>query len=98
MKFSVRAQLAVFVSCVLGFVVLVLAGKDPTAFAAFVTPVLGAVFVVSRLDQRSDAQDSQLAQITHQTNGVLSERIKTAVAEALAAERNPGQGGVQEPG
>ncbi|NEC05064.1 hypothetical protein G3I26_07305, partial [Streptomyces sp. SID7909] len=41
----------------------------------------------SRLDQRTDAQDVVLAKISHQTNGVLKERIREAVTEALEKER-----------
>lgn len=66
-----------------GFVVLTLKGSDTTAYVGLVAPILAAVFVINHLDHRSDRQDQALEQITHQTNGVLTERIKTAVSEAL---------------
>lgn len=66
-----------------GFVVLTLKGADTGSFVALVAPILGAVFVINHLDHRSDKQDEALAQITHQTNGVLTERIQEAVKKAL---------------
>ncbi|MFI5534709.1 hypothetical protein ACIA8O_39865 [Kitasatospora sp. NPDC051853] len=83
-------QLALFVAAIAGFVVLSIKGVDTLAYVGLVTPVLGAAFVVSRLDQRSDAQDQALSVITSQTNGVLTARIRTAVAEALAEHRADG--------
>lgn len=71
-----------------GFVVLTLKGADTTAYVGLVAPILAAVFVINHLDHRSDRQDQALEQITHQTNGVLTERIKTAVSEALADQQN----------
>lgn len=75
-----------------GFVVLTLKGADTTAFIGLVTPILGAVFIINHLDARSDKQDEKLAQqdealatITHQTNGVLTERINTAVSDGVKA-------------
>lgn len=75
-----------------GFVVLTLKGADTTAFIGLVTPILGAVFIINHLDARSDKQDEKLAQqdealatITHQTNGVLTERINVAVADGVKA-------------
>lgn len=69
---------------VLGFfVVLTLKDKDVTVFVSVVTPILAAVFVVGEVSRRSDKQDEALAQITHQTNGVLTERINQAVAEGV---------------
>ena len=78
-------QLAVFGLVVAGFVVLTLKDKDVTVFVSVVTPILAAVFVVNEVGRRSDKQDEALAQITHQTNGVLTERINTAVAEGVKA-------------
>jgi hypothetical protein len=69
-----------------GFVVLTLKGSDTSAFVALVAPILGAVFVINHLDHRSDRQDEALAKITHQTNGVLTERIEKAVNNALNAQ------------
>lgn len=75
-----------------GFVALTLKGSDTTSYVALVMPILGAVFVINHLDLRSDKQDEKLAQqdealaqITHQTNGVLTERINTAVADGVKA-------------
>jgi len=67
-----------------GFVVLTLKDKDVTVFVSVVTPILAAVFVVGEVSRRSDRQDEALAQITHQTNGVLTERINAAVAEGVS--------------
>lgn len=66
-----------------GFVVLTLRGSDTAGFVSLVAPILAAVFVIQHLDHRSDRQDEALAQITHQTNGVLTERIQDAVKKAL---------------
>lgn len=70
---------------VAGFVVLTLKGADTNGFVALVAPILGAVFVINHLDTRSDKQDEKLDKITHQTNGVLTERINDAVAEGVKA-------------
>lgn len=74
-------------SLVIGaFVVLTLKGADTGAYIGLVTPIMGAVFIINHLDARSDKQDETLTkqdealrQITHQTNGVLTERIEQAV-------------------
>lgn len=73
-----------------GFVVLTLKGSDTSGYIGLVMPILGAVFVINHLDVRSDKQDEKLskqdealAQITHQTNGVLTERINAAVEQAM---------------
>jgi hypothetical protein len=68
-----------------GFVVLTLKGSDTTPYVALVMPILGAVFVINHLDTRSDHQDKALEKITHQTNGVLTERIEQAVNNVLDA-------------
>lgn len=74
-----------------GFVVLTLKGADTTSFIGLVTPILGAVFIINHLDHRSDKQDEKLDKITHQTNGVLTERIEKAVSKALDT-RGSGEG------
>ncbi|MFJ7153260.1 hypothetical protein ACIQVT_34525 [Streptomyces sp. NPDC100445] len=76
-------QLGVLLACVAGFVFLSATGKDTGAFVAFVGPVLAGVFVTAHVNSRSDAQDSVLAKISEQTNGVLTKRIETAVTAAL---------------
>lgn len=81
---SKLTQLGVLFACVVGFVVLSVRHEDTGSFVTFVGPVLAAVFVSAHVTSRSDAQDAVLAKISHQTNGVLTERIRTAVADALA--------------
>jgi hypothetical protein len=95
---STILQLGTAALVIAGFVVLTLKGSDTTAYVTLVMPILGAVFVIQHLDARSDKQDEKLAQqdealakITHQTNGVLTERIEKAVNNALNA-RGPGEG------
>jgi len=68
--------LAVVALCV---VVLTLKDKDVTVFVSLFSPILSALFVVGHLSQ----QDQKLDQITEQTNGVLTQKIKDAVNEAL---------------
>jgi hypothetical protein len=80
-------QLGVFVVCVVAFVVLAVRGQDTAAFVTFVGPVLAGLFVAAKVNERSDAQDAVLAKISEQTNGVLTRRIRDAVAAALD-ERN----------
>ena len=87
-------QLGVAALVIGGFVTLTLKGSDVGAYIGVVTPILTAVFVINHLDVRSDRQDQALQQITHQTNGVLTERINSAVTDAvktaLAQRENPG--------
>lgn len=82
-------QLGVAALVIGGFVVLTLKHNDTAAYVAMVTPVLAAVFVINHVNHRSDQQDEALQQITHQTNGVLTERIQEAVRAALAERENP---------
>jgi hypothetical protein len=88
---STILQLGTAALVIAGFVVLTLRGSDTSGFVALVAPILGAVFVIQHLDHRSDKQDEKLDKITHQTNGVLTERIEKAVNNALNA-RGPGEG------
>ncbi|MFF4019986.1 hypothetical protein [Streptomyces sp. NPDC001843] len=81
---STVLQLGIASLVIAGFVVLTLKGSDTNSFVALVAPILGAVFVINHLDHRSDRQDEALATITRQTNGVLDERIKEGVKQALA--------------
>jgi hypothetical protein len=78
-------QLGVLLACVVGFVVLSLRHQDTGSFVTFVGPVLAGLFVTSHVNSRSDAQDSVLAKISEQTNGVLTKRIQDAVTAALDA-------------
>lgn len=77
-------QLGIAALVIGGFVALTLKGADTTAYIGVVTPILAAVFVINHVSARSDAQDQALQQITHQTNGVLTQRIQDAVKAALA--------------
>lgn len=77
-------QLAVLALVAVGVVVLSLEDKDVTVFVSLFSPILSAVFVVNHLSN----QDRTLSQIQRNTNGVLTERIKEAVAEAIG-ERTP---------
>ncbi|GGZ64902.1 hypothetical protein GCM10010387_67480 [Streptomyces inusitatus] len=76
-------QLFALVVILGGFVALTLKGEDTTSYVSFAGPILAAVFITSRMDQRTDAQDEVLAKISHQTNGVLTQRISEAVNTAL---------------
>ncbi|KUJ70789.1 hypothetical protein ACZ90_00265 [Streptomyces albus subsp. albus] len=78
-------QLGIAALVIGGFVLLALKGADTTGFMALVAPILGAVFVINHLGK----QDEVLGQIHENTNGVLSKKIKDAVAEALS-ERDDG--------
>ncbi|MFJ8188088.1 hypothetical protein [Streptomyces sp. NPDC096105] len=82
--------LVAFVASVVAYVFLTVKGQETTGLLTFVTPVIGALLVVSRVDARSDAQDQALTQITHQTNGVLSKRIADVVGAELDARFGPG--------
>lgn len=73
-------QIVALVLVIGGFVVLTLKDKDVSSFIGLVTPVLAALFVVGHLNE----QDKTLTQIQEQTNGVLTRKIKDAVAAALA--------------
>lgn len=76
-------QLGITALVIGGFVVLMLEGQDTAAYIGVVTPILTAVFVINHVDNRSDRQDAALDTITHQTNGVLTERIEQAVQAAI---------------
>lgn len=72
-------QLGVFALVVAGFVVLTIKGAETAEYVGLVTPVLAAVFVVNHLSR----QDQTINEIHHNTNGVLTQRIKDAVQAAL---------------
>ncbi|MFJ2650862.1 hypothetical protein ACIO1C_29605 [Streptomyces sp. NPDC087420] len=72
---------------VVGTVALMLFDKPTGSYIALVTPILAAMYLDNKTEKQNvvlDEQDRKLDQITHQTNGILTERIKTAVGEALA--------------
>lgn len=64
-----------------GVVMLTLFDKPTGSYIALITPILAAMY----LDARTEKQNEKLDQITHQTNGVLTERINTAVADGVKA-------------
>jgi hypothetical protein len=64
-----------------GVVLLTLFDKPTGSYIALITPILAAMY----LDARTEKQNEKLDQITHQTNGVLTERINTAVADGVKA-------------
>ncbi|AXG81138.1 hypothetical protein [Streptomyces paludis] len=79
-------QLAALIVIIVGVTVLTAFGKPTGTYIALVTPILAAMYLDGRTEaqnQRLEEQDRQLAQITHQTNGILTERITQAVQEAL---------------
>ena len=86
---TTTAGLIAFALAIAGFVVLTVRGEDTAAYLGLVTPVIGALLVVSRVDSRSDAQDQALTTITRQTNGVLTGRIADVVEEWLSARFGP---------
>lgn len=64
---------AIFAISVAGFVALAIAGEATVEYVALIGPILAAAFLAPKLGQ-----------IEHNTNGALTQRIKDAVAEALA--------------
>lgn len=68
-----------------GVVALTLKDKDVTVFVSLFSPILSALFVVNHLSN----QDVKLDKISENTNGVLTDRIKNAVSEALADHQPP---------
>jgi len=62
-----------------GLVVLLLKDKDVTVFVSLFSPVVSALFIVGHLAN----QDRVLDKINENTNGVLKQKIKDAVAEAM---------------
>lgn len=78
-------QAAILGLFVAGLVILTLKDKDVSVFVSLFSPILSALFVVGHLSN----QDQTLNQIQQNTNGVLTQRIKDAVAEALADQQVP---------
>lgn len=73
-------QVAILAIMVAGIVVLTLENKDVSVYVSLFSPILSALFIVGHLS----TQDQTLNQIQQNTNGVLTQRIKDAVQEALA--------------
>lgn len=82
---QLAAQVAVFAISVAGYVALRITGEATAEYVALVGPVLGAAFLMTRLR----GQDQVLSEIHENTNGVLKEKIKAAVGEALAERSRP---------
>jgi len=76
---NVVVQLVALALVAGGVVALTLKDKDVSVFVSLFSPILSALFVVNHLSN----QDRTLSQIQRNTNGVLTERIKEAVNEAL---------------
>lgn len=92
-------QVLVFAICVAGYVPLALKGAATAEYVTLIGPVLAVVILHGRLGKQDEALDEhsqKLDQITHQTNGVLTERINTAVAEGVKAALAEREGSVTE--
>jgi hypothetical protein len=98
-NFSVTS-LGAFLGALAAVVVLLLKGQDVGPLLAILAPVLGSLFVVGKVDARSDAQDSLITTIHENTNGRLTQRIReesTAAIRAVLAERDAAAGADVEP-
>jgi Flp pilus assembly protein TadB len=89
MKFPAWLLALAFVTAVVAVVVLITQGHEEDVWQVLelVVPVLAALFVLNRVDARSDTQDQQLetnhavmAQVHDQVNGNLTRRLDDAVA------------------
>lgn len=80
-------QVAALLVIVAGLVILTLKDKDVGTYIGVVTPILTALFVIQAVNQRSDSQDQKLDTIHENTNGILKQKIKDAVGEALAEQQ-----------
>lgn len=81
-------QVLIFAICVAGYVPLAILGTPTAEFVTLIGPVLAVVILQGRLgkqDEVLDEQNGKLDKITHQTNGVLTERINNAVADGVKA-------------
>jgi hypothetical protein len=74
------ALLVAFLAVLGAFVALTLTGHDPQTLAVFAATVTGFL----GLGAHQAVQSKTIAKIDKQTNGVLTGRIRDAVAEALA--------------
>lgn len=66
------------------FVAVVVTGHDPGGFITVLTMVLASAGLLAHQSVRLSAQDQQLQQIEHQTNGAMDARIEAAIAKALS--------------
>lgn len=88
-------QVLVFTVCVAGYVPLAILDKATAEYVTLIGPVLAVVILKTHLghqDEQLTEQDAKLDKITHQTNGVLTERINTAVAEGVKAALSQSEG------
>lgn len=63
--------------------ILTLKGQATTDYVAFLGPLAAGLLVVQRVESRSNRQDQLLDKIHENTNGVLTQRIRDAVQDAL---------------
>jgi hypothetical protein len=74
---------------IVGGVILLTLFERPTgSYIALVTPILAAMYLDAKTEKQNETlaqQDTKLDQITHQTNGILTERINAAVADGVKA-------------
>lgn len=80
-------QLTALALVVGGVLILTLRDKDVTVFVSLFSPILSALFVVNHLS----GQDVKLDKISENTNGVLTDRIRQAVGEALDQRQDSDQ-------
>lgn len=87
---TITAALVLLVCLTGAAVALTFAGMDPAAIVGLLTGItgIGATLIgllgkLSSLHQETAQQTSTLVKIDHQTNGVLTEKIRTAVNDAL---------------
>lgn len=92
---TIIAGAVVLLSLIGAAIALAYAGWDGNAIMGLLTGITGVsvplVAAVSRLTDLKNATDAQtvvLAKIDHQTNGVLTERIRTAVRDEMNAPIN----------
>ena len=85
---------------IVGGVILLTLFERPTgSYIALVTPILAAMYLDAKTEKQNETlaqQDTKLDQITHQTNGVLTERINDAVAEGVKKALTDREGRVTE--
>lgn len=70
------------------YVALALAEKPTGELVTMIGPILAALFIVRRVDARTDEQNRAINRVEKQTNGQLDQRIKDNV-RAVLEERDP---------
>lgn len=92
-------QVLIFAICVAGYVPLAILGTPTAEFVTLIGPVLAVVILGGRLGKQDEVlqeQDKKLDTITHQTNGVLTQRINDAVTEGVKAALTDREGTVTD--